>query len=73
MNIGFQEIIWLVMAVVGAGWAILINRFFKLFDDERQFFKTQIDRIDKRIHSVEQDLTEIKVMIGKLATKAKIQ
>lgn len=61
------------MAVVGAGWSILINRFFKLFDDERQFFKTQIDRIDKRIHSVEQDLTEIKVMIGKLATKAKIQ
>lgn len=73
MNIGFQEIIWIVMAVVGAGWAILINRFFKLFDDERQFFKTQIDRIDKRIHSVEQDLTEIKIMIGKLATKAKIQ
>lgn len=73
MNIGFQEIIWIVMAVVGAGWAILINRFFKLFDDERQFFKTQIERIDKRIHSVEQDLTEIKVMIGKLATKAKIQ
>jgi len=73
MNIGFQEIIWIVMAVVGAGWSILINRFFKLFDDERQFFKTQIDRIDKRIHSVEQDLTEIKVMIGKLATKAKIQ
>lgn len=73
MNIGFQEIIWIVMSVVGAGWAILINRFFKLFDDERQFFKTQIDRIDKRIHSVEQDLTEIKVMIGKLATKAKIQ
>lgn len=72
MKFEFHDLIYIIFTIISAAMTFLINRFFQMVDEERKYFKEKFDKIDDEIMEMKDDISDIKVMIGKLQVKNKL-